>query len=145
MALARILGLDVGLKRIGVAVSDPLGITAQGVSVITRKELSWDISQIRKIIDEYAVETVVAGLPLNMNGSRGDSVKIVEEFIDALGASIDIPIKTYDERLTTMESEKFLISLDVSRKRRKEVVDMLAAQLILQSYLSAIKIIKRDN
>ncbi|MFH0771282.1 MAG: Holliday junction resolvase RuvX [Candidatus Omnitrophota bacterium] len=142
MALARILGLDVGSKRIGVAVSDPLGITAQGVCVINRKESNSDMDQIRRIIDEYTAEVVVVGLPLNMNGTRGKSVEIVDEFIKALGARIDISIKTYDERLTTMESEKFLISSDVSRKKRKEVVDMLAAQLMLQSYLGATKTFK---
>lgn len=135
----RVLGLDFGEKRIGVAVSDPLGIIAQGVTVIERKTIDEDLKTINGIISEYGAESVVVGMPINMDGTRGKSADKVTEFVDLLKASAGIPVTTYDERLSTKESEKFLISSDVSRKKRKGVIDKIAAQLILESYLERLK------
>ena len=135
----RVIGLDVGERRIGVAVSDPLGIISQGVTVIERKDLQSDIEEIIRIAGDYEAQSVVVGMPINMDGTRGKSAEKVSEFVAVLESSIKIPVATYDERLSTKESEKFLISSDVSRKKRKAVVDKIAAQLILESYLERIK------
>ena len=139
MPIARILALDVGQKRIGVAVSDPLGITAQGAGVITRKNIEDDINEVKKYIDEYKAESIVVGMPINMDGTKGESAKKVTEFVETVSSGLNIPVVTYDERLSTKESEKFLISSDVSRKKRKSVIDKIAAQLILESYLERLK------
>jgi len=139
MPLVRILALDVGQKRIGVAVSDPLGITAQGVGVIKRKNIEEDINEVRKYVDEYKAGSIVIGMPINMDGTKGDSANKVTEFVDIVSSGLNIPVATYDERLSTKESEKFLISSDVSRKKRKGVIDKIAAQLILESYLQRLK------
>lgn len=135
----RIIGLDVGEKRIGVAISDPLGITAQRAGVITRKKLEDDINEIKRYVDEYKADSMVVGMPLNMDGTKGRSAQKVAEFVETLSSALKIPLATYDERLSTKESEKFLISSDVSRKKRKRVIDTIAAQLILQSYLDSLK------
>ncbi len=135
----RVLALDFGEKRIGVAVSDPLGITAQGVTVIARKDAEADIKEIKRIIEEYKAESIVVGMPINMDGTKGRSADKVNEFVETLKAHLSIPISTYDERLSTKESEKFLISSDVSRKNRKKIIDKVAAQLILESYLERLK------
>ena len=135
----RVLALDSGEKRIGVAVSDPLGIIAQGVTVITRKDPETDLKEIEKIIAEYKAESVVVGMPINMDGTKGKSAEKVNEFVETLKGRLSIPVYTYDERLSTKESEKFLISADVSRKKRKGVIDKMAAQLILESYLERLK------
>lgn len=135
----RIIGLDIGDRRIGVAVSDPLGITAQGVGTITRKNIEDDVSEIKRFVDEYKADSIVAGMPLSMDGTKGKTAQKVAEFVEVLKSMLNIPIATYDERLSTKESEKFLISSDVSRKKRKMVVDTIAAQLILQSYLERMK------
>lgn len=139
MPLIRILALDFGQKRIGVAISDPLGITAQGAGVITRKNIEDDITEVKKFVNEYKAESIVVGMPINMDGSRGESAKKVAEFVEALSSGLNIPVVTYDERLSTKESERFLISSDVSRKKRKGVIDKIAAQLILESYLERLK------
>ena len=135
----RVLALDAGEKRIGVAVSDPLGIIALGVTVITRKDPETDLKEIEKIIGEYKAESVVVGMPINMDGTKGRSAEKVNEFVETLKGRLSIPVYTYDERLSTKESEKFLISADVSRKKRKSVIDKMAAQLILESYLERLK------
>lgn len=132
----RIIALDVGDKRIGAAVSDPLGITAQGVGVVNRRDADYDVDEIKKIVDGYKAQLIVVGMPLNMDGTKGESAKKAALFAEALRSALNIPVETYDERLSTKESQRFLISADVSRKRRKEVIDTMAAQLILQSYLS---------
>lgn len=135
----RALGLDVGEKRIGVAVSDPLGITAQGAGVIKREEIKKDLDEIAKFIEEYKADSVVVGMPFNMNGTKGKSAEIVDEFVENLRAAIKVPVEIYDERLSTKEGERFLISSGVSRKKRKKVIDTIAAQLVLQSYLDRSK------
>ena len=131
----RILSLDVGDKRIGVAVSDELGITAQGIGVIENTGNGKDIESIRKFVDDYNVNKVVIGLPKNMNGTLGPRGEVTKKFGAKLEKLIDIPIVYWDERLTTVIAEKTLIEADISRKKRKGVVDKLAAVLILQNYL----------
>lgn len=131
----RIMGLDVGETRIGVAVSDPLGLTAQGVEVIRRVSPADDLTRIACIARQYEAEKVVVGFPRNMNGSIGKSAHRVLEFISELKEHTGLEVVTMDERLTTAEAERLLIGMDVSRKRRKKVVDKTAACLILQTFL----------
>ena len=131
----RILALDVGSKRTGVAVSDALGIIAQPLETIEAQ----DVKRILDLIKEYEATELVIGLPLNMDGSEGPKAKEVISFADSIKDKIQIPVKMWDERLTTMQVEKDLIAADVSRRKRKKSIDKLAAQLILQSYLDSIK------
>jgi len=138
----RILGLDVGSKTIGVAVSDELGITAQGVTTLTRKELSDDSAQLLKIVEEYKAERIVVGLPKNMNGTLGPAAQMVLSLIEELQKSVTLPIVTWDERLSTMAAERTLLEADVSRKKRKQVIDKVAAILILQGYLDSLARVK---
>ncbi|MFQ5842216.1 MAG: Holliday junction resolvase RuvX [Thermodesulfobacteriota bacterium] len=134
----RILGLDVGTKRIGIAISDELGWTAQGIKTIHRTSGEIDLGEIRNIAREYGVEKIVVGLPTNMNGSLGPQAEMVLGFVQELREILDLPIITWDERLSTAEATKILIRADLSRKKRKRKVDMMAAILILQSYLDSL-------
>jgi putative Holliday junction resolvase len=129
------MALDVGDKKIGVALSDPLKITSQGLETYIRKETEEDYKYFAELIKKNDVETLVAGLPKNMNGTEGPQAEKVKEFINKLQKYTDVKIDYADERLTTMEAEKMLISGDVSRKNRKKVIDKVAANLILQNYL----------
>jgi len=129
------MGLDVGNKTIGVALSDVMGLTAQGLEVIKRKSLSGDLKRLGEIIKEYDVGKVVVGLPKNMNGSIGPQAETVLEFIQHLKKSFNIPIEQWDERLTTLAAERVLIDANVSRQKRRKVVDKMAAVFILQGYL----------
>lgn len=131
----RLLGLDFGAATIGVAVSDLLGMTAQGVTTIRRENHKKDMEQLRRIVDEYQVEGFVLGLPLNMDGSRGSAVDKVESFADLLKQEFGLPVFYQDERLTTVAAHKTLLINDTSRKKRKQVVDKLAAVFILSTYL----------
>jgi putative Holliday junction resolvase len=133
----RILGLDVGSKTIGVAVSDELSLTAQGLTTLKRKVLKQDIKQLLKVIEENGVEKVVVGLPKNMNGSLGPSAEIVISLIGELKKFIDLPVVTWDERLSTVAAQRVLLEADMSRKKRKRVVDKVAAIIILQGYLDS--------
>lgn len=133
----RILGLDVGNKRIGVAVSDELFITAQGIEVIERKNLKHDVDRISDLIKKYDVGKIVIGLPRNMDGSIGPQGKIVEEFSEKVRAAVKTEIEFWDERLTTVTAERTLIDADISRKKRKGIVDKVAAVIILQNYLDS--------
>lgn len=135
----RIMALDVGTKRIGVAMSDELMMTAQGRETIERRALKDDLDTINRLIEEMGVSEVVVGLPLNMNGSYSAKTKEVIEFMDSLLKAILVPAKTWDERLTTVQAERTLLEADVSRAKRKKVADKLAAQFILQSYLDSRK------
>lgn len=139
----RALALDVGNKTIGVAVSDLMGWTAQGLEVIRRRALEKDLERLKEIIKEYEVEEIVVGLPKNMNGSIGPQAQIVMEFVTQLEMVVNIPIVYWDERLSTMEAERALISADVSRKKRKEVIDKMAAVVILKGYLQRQELNKR--
>lgn len=131
----RLMGLDVGDRTIGVAVSDLLMITAQGVTTIKRTNLKNDISELKKIIEEYQVTKIVAGLPKMLDNSVGIQGEKVLEFIEKIKKHIDLPVELEDERFTTTISEKMLIQADVKRKKRKEVIDKLAAVQILSSYM----------
>jgi len=132
----RVMGLDVGEKRIGVAVSDPMGWTAQGLEVIISKgSYEADINRIREIVQEYGVGRVVVGLPKNMDGSSGPQAGRVKIFAGRLSEALGLPVELWDERLSTVAAEKLLIEADLSRARRRQVVDKMAAALILQGYL----------
>lgn len=131
----RIMGLDVGEKRIGVAVSDSLGYIAQGISVIKRE----NTEELKKIVSDYDIEKIVVGLPKNMDGSIGEQAKKALAFIEDLKREIDLPVLAWDERLTTKEAEGVLLKADLSRAKRKKVIDKLAAALILQGYLDSQK------
>ncbi|WP_322904606.1 Holliday junction resolvase RuvX [Paenibacillus campi] len=132
----KILGLDYGDRRIGVAVSDAFGWTAQGVEVIDRQRTEV-AERIAELIKEYEISEIVVGLPKNMNGSIGPRGQICIEFAEHLRESVHLPVHLWDERLTTMSAERTLIEADVSRKKRKQVVDKMAASLILQNYLDS--------
>ena len=134
----RILGLDVGDRTIGVAVSDPLGFTAQGVTTVRRKSIEADLEELKKICNEYQVDTFVVGLPKNMNGTLGPQGEKVMNFCEVLKEAIDIPIKMWDERLTTVAAHKAMLEADLSRAKRKKLVDKIAATYILQGYLDSI-------
>lgn len=131
----RLMGLDVGDRTIGVAVSDLLMITAQGVTTIKRTNLKNDIKELKKIIEEYKVTKIVAGLPKMLDGSVGIQGEKVLEFLEKLKKHVDLPIELEDERFTTSISERMLIQADVKRKKRKEVIDKLAAVQILTTYM----------
>lgn len=135
----RILALDVGTKRIGIAISDELLITAQGLESIERTSLDRDLKRINDLIKGYSVIEVVAGLPINMNGSHSAKTREVVEFLDSLMRVIKVPLKTWDERLTSVQAEKAMLEADLTRRRRRALSDRVAAQLILQSYLDSRK------
>jgi len=131
--------VDVGSKRVGLAISDALGITAQGLPTLEIKEGEDIFSRITEIVKEKNAGEIVVGLPLNMNGSEGPQAKNAILFADKLKAALEIPVKLWDERLSTMEAERVMIGGGASRQTRKKKIDKLAAQLILQSYLNAGK------
>ena len=134
----RIMGLDFGSKTVGVAISDPLLITAQGITTIHRKgenKLRQTLAQIEALIEEYEVSEIVLGNPRHMNADEGERSKLSAEFKDMLERRTGLPVVLWDERLTTVAAEKILIEANVRREHRKEYVDKIAAVLILQSYL----------
>lgn len=131
----RILSLDVGEKRIGLAVSDPLGITAQGLEVLTRKDRATDLARLLEVARQWRVQRVVVGLPRHMNGRLGQAAPEILALVETLKEALGVEVVTWEERLTTAEAERVLIQADVSRRRRRQVVDQLAAVLILQNYL----------
>jgi putative Holliday junction resolvase len=136
----RVLGLDVGDKTIGVAISDVSSTIAQGITTIRRKSFVEDVKAIEEIVKKYSVEKVVVGLPKNMNGSIGPQGEKVIKFGEKLREVLRIPVVFWDERLTTLQAERFLIEgVDMSRGKRKKVIDKLAATIILQSYLDSQK------
>lgn len=138
----RILGIDSGEKRIGISISDELGITAQGLPTIKSANEIEDLKNIKEIIDQYGVEKIVLGLPINMNGSLGEQAKKAISFAEKLKSSFQLPVELEDERLTTSKAEKFLIETDRSRKKRKKVIDKMSAIIILQSFLDRKKMSK---
>ena len=131
----RILGIDLGEKRIGLAVSDPLNLIAQGVPTLTGVSEKQAAAAIGAIVGERAVTRIVLGLPLNMNGSEGPQARNARRFGEDLRRALRIPVDFWDERLTSRSAERVLLEADVSRRRRKLVRDRLSAQLILQGYL----------
>ena len=135
----RILGLDLGTKTLGVAVSDELGWTAQGVETIKIDEElgNLGLERLREIIQQYRIETVVLGFPRNMNGTVGPRGEASQRFAEVLRKEFGLPVVLWDERLSTMAAERMLIAADVSRKKRRQVIDKMAAVMILQSYLDS--------
>jgi putative Holliday junction resolvase len=131
----RILGLDVGSKTIGVAVSDPLGITAQGLPTIRRQNKRLDFEQLDHLIRRYEVSEIVVGLPLRLSGAEGIQAEKMKKFALDLGQRFALPVHLWDERLTSAEANRVLRDSEMSIRRRGEVVDQLAAVLILQSFI----------
>lgn len=134
----RIMGLDVGSKTVGVAVSDPLGFTAQGIEIIgiNEEEKEYGLDRLAELISEYKVDKFVVGLPKNMNNSEGPRVEASKFYGDLIKERFGFPVDYQDERLTTVQAERMLVEqADISREKRKKVIDKLAAQLILQNYL----------
>lgn len=134
----RIMGLDFGSKTVGVAISDPLLITAQGITIIRRKEenkLRRTLAQIETLIEEYGVSEIVLGNPKNMNATLGERAELSAQFKEMLERRTGLPVVLWDERLTTVAAEKAMDEAGIRRERRKEHVDKIAAVLILQGYL----------
>jgi putative Holliday junction resolvase len=134
----RILGLDVGDRTIGVAISDPLGFTAQGVDTIRRKNIEYDLNEVSKYCAQYDCKTIVVGLPKNMNGSVGPQGEKVLMFCEELKKAITCDIQMWDERLTTVAANRAMLEADISRSKRKQIVDKVASTYILQGYLDRI-------
>lgn len=134
----KIMGLDFGSKTVGVAISDPLLITAQGVEIIRRKDenkLRQTLARIEELIVENGVEEIVLGLPKNMNDTQGARVELTMEFKESLERRTGLPVHMWDERLTTVAADKAMMEAGIRRENRKDYVDMIAATLILQGYL----------
>lgn len=136
--MKRLLGLDIGNKTIGVSVSDPLGITAQGVTTIIRASKAEDAAALKALIDKYDVEKLIVGLPKNMNNTLGFQAKRTMNYADYLKEALSMEIIYVDERLTTSSAEAVLMQGGVRRENRKKHVDKLAAVLILQTYLDQL-------
>ena len=137
--MTRILGLDVGDVRIGVALSDPLGFTAQRLQVLERSGLAKDVAAVRGLIERHSAARVVIGMPLTLQGERGIQAHKVEAFATALERAGGVPITFVDERLTTVQGERALRETNTRGKKRKQVIDQIAAQLILQQYLDTAR------
>jgi len=138
------MGLDIGSRKIGVAISDELGVTAQGLKSIEIKSKDNAFEELVDIIKNFKIDKIVIGLPKNMDGSIGRQAEKVLKWIEEFKSKINLPIETWDERLSTVEASKLLIKADLSRKKRKHVIDKLAAVLILQGYIDQIRNIEHD-
>ena len=136
------MALDVGSRTIGIACSDALLMTAQGIETIRRTSLENDFNRLRVLISEYEVHELVVGMPKNMNGTKGDRAEKTEEFVEKMKAVIDLPVTFWDERLSTVMAERQLIAADVSRKKRKGVIDIMAAVVILLCYFDRLQFSK---
>lgn len=134
----RYIGLDVGDRTIGVAVSDPLGYTAQGITTVRRKSLEKDFDNLREIFINYEISEIIVGLPKNMNGTIGPQAEKAMEFGRVLEEEFGHKVIFWDERLTTMAAHRAMLEADMSRKKRKGLVDKIAATYILQGYLDKI-------
>ncbi len=134
----RILALDPGSKRIGVAISDELKMIAQPLEYIPAEPFANFLARFRELLRDKEVELVIVGMPRNMDGSYGPAALKVQEFVAVLNGAITVPIKTWDERLTSAQANRFLIAANVRRDQRKQKVDQTAAAIILQSYLDSI-------
>ncbi|NCC78170.1 MAG: Holliday junction resolvase RuvX [Clostridia bacterium] len=134
----RYIGLDVGDRTIGVAVSDPLGYTAQGITTVRRKSLEKDFEKLREIFKDYEILEIVVGLPKNMNGTIGPQAEKAMEFGRVLEEEFGHKVIYWDERLTTMAAHRAMLEADMSRKKRKTLVDKIAATYILQGYLDKL-------
>ena len=139
--IKRCLALDVGDKTIGMAISDLLGITAQGLDTIRRKSNKEDLTTLGNVIDTYDIKILIVGLPKNMNGTEGDRCQLVRDFTSKVSNLYpNLEIKFWDERLSTVAAEKSLIAADVNRKKRKKVIDKMAAVHILQGFLDGFNL-----
>lgn len=138
--MKRYLGLDIGDRTIGIAVSDPLGLTAQGVETIRRKNLEKDLARLGELMEQYETRSLVSGYPKNMNGTEGDRCEVVKAFLEKVKKQYpDVEIALWDERLSTVAATRSLLEGDVSRKKRKKVIDKMAAVFILQGYLDSLR------
>ncbi len=133
----RVLGLDVGARRIGIAISDPLGITAQGLDTLHRKNRKYDLHHFYKLIREYDVKEIVVGLPLRMSGQEGVQAEKIHLFAEDLRKQFKVPVHLWDERLTSAEANRLLRETDLSIEKRGQAVDRMAAILILQSWMES--------
>lgn len=133
----RIMGIDFGTKRIGVAMSDELLLTAQGTNSIEVRGMRSDLESIGKLVAENSVAEIVVGLPLNMNGTHSQKTEETLRFVESLRSAVSVPVVTWDERLTSVAAERALLEADMSREKRKKLSDRLAAQFILQGYLDS--------
>lgn len=133
----RILALDVGTKRIGIAVSDELGFTAQPKPVLNRTSLAKDLEKLKQEIEAFQIGEIVVGYPVNLNGTIGPQAKYVDEFVEKLKEVTSLPIQMWDERLSSMAVDRVMLEGDLSRKQRKKRIDSLSAQWILQGYLES--------
>jgi len=140
----RILGLDVGSKRIGVAVSDPLGITAQGLDTIQRQNKRRDREALRAVLSKYEVAEIVVGLPLRLTGAEGTQSEKMREFADDLKTQFGLPVHLWDERWTSTEANRLLRETNLSIEKRGKAVDRMAAILILQSWMEAHRLQSND-
>ena len=129
------MGLDIGSRTIGVAVSDELGITAQGLKTIKRRSMEEDLKEISLIIAQFKINKIVVGLPKDMNGTIGSQAETVLQWMKDAKEKIDLPMDSWDERFSTVEASRTLLQADLSRRKRKGVIDKVAAVLILQGYL----------
>jgi len=136
MTVGRLMALDIGEKRIGIAVSDLLGVTAQGVGVYTRVGDRKDLAYLTDLFRKYECTGLIIGLPRHLSGDLGTEAPSIMKFGQRLGASCGVQPVFWDERLTTVQAERALLEGNISRKRRREIIDQLAAQLILDSYLN---------
>lgn len=138
----RIMGLDFGSKTVGVAISDPLLVTAQGIEIIRRKEenkLRQTLARIEQLIEEYEVTEIVLGFPKNMNDTLGERARLSVEFKEKLERRTGLPVSMWDERLTTVAADKAMMEAGIRREHRKDYVDKIAAVFILQGYLELRK------
>lgn len=133
----RVLGLDVGARRIGIAISDPLSITAQGIDTLHRKNKKYDLQHLNRVIREYEVREIVVGLPLRMSGDEGIQAGKIHEFAEDLRKRFKLPVHLWDERLTSAEANRLLRETDLSIEKRGKAVDRMAAILILQSWMDS--------
>jgi putative holliday junction resolvase len=136
-AVGRILAIDYGSRRMGLAVSDPLGITAQGIETLQRKNKRMDFAHLQRIIVDYQVREIVLGLPLKMSGEHGPQAEKVAQFAEELRQKFNLPVHLWDERLTSAEANRVLREAELSIQKRSRAVDRMAASLILQSFLQA--------
>ena len=133
----RTLALDYGDRRIGIALSDEMGLVARPLMTLTRTNWPRDLDRLRAIVREQDVRRIVVGLPLDMDGERGGRARLTEAFIEKIRGATGLPVIPWDERLTTVQAERILISSDVSRARRRKVIDQVAAVILLQAWLDA--------
>lgn len=139
----RLMGLDYGERTIGVAVSDALLLTAQGIKTIRRSKK--ELEELKAIIQDYEVDQIILGYPKNMNGTLGPRAQASEEFAQVLKEEFELPVTLWDERLSTMGAQRSLLEADVSRAKRKQVIDKMAAVFILQGYLDYIRLKNGQN